>query len=166
MNQTIPEWRAWCLLKDQLAHIQPVATALAGRAQFEIDDQWDPDRLLVNPPDIVVCVNDYHYDIVCCLDAAHKRGIPSLTLQDGILEWRCQYENPLFADGGGAPQHQPVIANKIACLGPQSARQLAAWGNAPKVEVTGMPRLDHLLTRQPVARRQPGQRLLLAPPDG
>jgi len=161
MSTASPEWRVWCLLKDQLAHVQPVVAALAGRARFDIDDQWDPDRLLANRPDIVLCVNDYHYDIVCCLDAARRQGIPSLTLQDGILEWRCQYQNPLFAAGGGAPQHQPVVADKIACLGYQSARQIAAWGNAAKVEVTGMPRLDHLLTRPPVARRQPGQRVLV-----
>ncbi len=82
-------------------------------------------------------------------------------LQDGILEWRCQYENPLFGAGGGAPQHQPVIADKIACIGRQSARQIAAWGNAGKVEVTGMPRLDFISRSAiaPVAR--PGRRVLV-----
>lgn len=154
-------WRVWCLLRDQTAHVKPVEAALAGRAQFEFDDQWDPVRLLANQPDIVLCVNDYQYDIVRCLDVARARGIPSLTLQDGILEWRCQYQNPLFAAGGGAPQHQPVMADKIACLGHQSARQIAAWGNTAKVEVTGMPRLDLLLARQTVMPRQPGQRLLV-----
>jgi len=47
----------------------------------------------------------------------------------------CQYENPLFGAGGGAAQHQPVLADKIAA----SARKAPAdcrVGNAGKVEVT------------------------------
>ena len=106
-------------------------------------------------PHVVLCVNDWPSEIARCLDAARIAGIPSLVLQDGILEWRCQYENPLFGAGGGAPQHQPVLADKIACIGWQSARQIAAWGNAAKVEVTGMPKLDPLLGRKtaPIAGR-------------
>jgi hypothetical protein len=53
------------------------------------------------------------------------------------------------------------MADRIACLGNQSARQIAAWGNADKVEVTGMPRLDHLLQRPLVPIRQPATRLLV-----
>jgi hypothetical protein len=130
-------------------------------AEFIYDGDWDPTKLLTARPDIILCVNDHPYGVVRCLDAARKEGIQSLTLQDGILEWRCQYENPLFGAGGGAPQHQPVIADKIACLGRQSARQIAAWGNADKVEVTGMPRLDPLLARKWQPSRRPGSRILL-----
>ena len=151
----------WCLLKDQFAHVKPVEESLGADAAFHYDDRWDPVALLDAKPDLVLCVNDYPYDIVRCLDAARQAGIPSLTLQDGILEWRCQFENPLFAAGGGAPQHQPVMADKIACLGHQSARQIAAWGNAAKVEVTGMPRLDHLLRRPATAVSSPGHRILV-----
>jgi hypothetical protein len=151
----------WCLLKDQLAHVKPVEEFLGAEASFHYDGRWDPATLVSERPDLVLCVNDYHYDVVRCLDAARQAGIPSLTLQDGILEWRCQFENPLFAAGGGAPQHQPVMADKIACLGHQSARQIAAWGNAAKVEVTGMPRLDHLLRRAASAVSLPGHRILV-----
>ena len=151
--------KIWCLLRDQHSHVKPVETTLD--AEFYYDEEWNPVMLTRQHPDLVLCVNDYHYDVVRCLDAAREAGIPSLSLQDGILEWRCQYENPLFGAGGGAAQHQPVMADKIACIGHQSARQITAWGNAGKVEVTGMPRLDHLLRRTPVPIRRPGSRILV-----
>ena len=153
--------RVWCLLRDQFAHVRPVEEQLGARADFVYDAEWEPERMLAHHPDVVVCVNDFQHDVARCLDAARCAGVPSLVLQDGILEWRCQYENPLFGAGGGAPQHQPVLANKIACIGRQSARQIAAWGNADAVEVTGMPRLDALLCRMGRPVRRPGTRLLV-----
>lgn len=153
--------KVWCLLRDQFAHINPVETALGNRAGFIYDSAWDPKEMLANRPDIVLCVNDYPNDVAHCIDAARHAGIPSLVLQDGILEWRCQYQNPLFGMGGGAPQHQPVLADKIACIGHQSVRQIAAWGNAGKVELTGMPRLDYLARREFPAYARPGCRLLV-----
>lgn len=153
--------RVWCLAGDQKAHIEPVERWFGNRAEFIYDTRADPKFMLQYEPDIIVCVNDFPYDIMRCLDAARKAVIPSLVLQDGILEWRCQYENPTFGSGGGAPQHQPVIADKIACLGPQSARQIAAWGNVAKVEVTGMPRLDYLLDYNVPSIQRPGNRLLI-----
>ena len=153
--------KVWCLAGDQKLHLSPIENWLAGRATFTYDSEADSAQLLEAQPDIVVCVNDYPCEIAQCLKAARTAGIPSLVVQDGILEWRCQYENPLFGAGGGAPQHQPVFADKIACIGNQSARQIAAWGNAEKVEVTGMPRLDALLCRPAVPRRKPGNRILI-----
>src|SRR5881396_1907775 len=153
--------RAWCLLRDQFAHVKPLEEAFGAEAEFVYDSEWAPVRLIQEKPDIVICVNDYHVDIGRCLEAAREHGVPSLILQDGILEWRCQYENPLFGAGGGAPQHQPVLADKIACIGAQSVRQIAAWGNAHKVEVTGMPRLDYLLTTEAPPVRKPGTRILV-----
>ena len=153
--------RVWCLLRDQLGHIKPVEERFGDRAEFIYDTAWDPAKMTSGEPDIVVCVNDIHYDVSRCLDAARGGGVPSLVLQDGILEWRCQYENPKLGAGGGAPQHQPVLADKIACIGPSSARHIASWGNAAKVEVTGMPRLDYLLMRPGPVRNRPGSRILV-----
>jgi hypothetical protein len=161
MNRDAKPLRIWCLLRDQFAHTKPLEKAFKPCADFYYDSEWDPRNLEREKPDVVICVNDYHYDIARCLERAGLLGIPSLTLQDGILEWRCQYENPLFGAGGGAPQHQPVLADKIACLGNQSARQIAAWGNAQKVEITGMPRLDYLLSSDFPATRKPGNRVLI-----
>ncbi|HUG81629.1 MAG TPA: hypothetical protein VML01_08195 [Bryobacterales bacterium] len=153
--------RAWCLLRDQFAHVNPVEVFLGDCAEFIYDSTWEPRRMLGASPDLVLCVNDVHYGVARCLDAARTAGIPSLVLQDGILEWRCQYENPRLGAGGGAPQHQPVLADKIACIGPSSARHIASWGNTAKVEVTGMPRLDYLLRREGPPNRRPGCRLLV-----
>lgn len=153
--------RVWCLLRDQLAHVQPVEEFFGDRAEFVCDENWEPSAIIKARPHIVLCVNDFHYEVSRCLDAARAVGIPTLVIQDGILEWRCQYENPAFGQGGGAPQHQPVIADKIACIGQQSARQIAAWGNSDKIEVTGMPRLDYLLARDFAPRRRPGRRILV-----
>jgi hypothetical protein len=148
-------------MRDQFAHVRPVEACMEGRAEFIYDDTWEPARLLEAKPDIVLCVNDWPSGVARCLDAARDARIPSLVLQDGILEWRCQYENPLFGAGGGAPQHQPVLADRIACIGRQSARQIAAWGNTGRVEATGMPRLDHLLAREGRPRRTPGKCILV-----
>ena len=153
--------RVWCLLRDQFAHVKPVEEFLGDRAAFVCDSSWDPSLMLGGAPDVVICVNDVHYDVCRCLDAAREVGIPSIVLQDGILEWRCQYENPRLGAGGGAPQHQPALADKIACIGPSSVRHIASWGNANKVEMTGMPRLDSLLAGNVPERRRPGSRLLV-----
>ena len=153
--------KVWCLLRDQVSHVQPVEAAWGAEAEFIYDREWDPERMLRAHPDFVVCVNDYHFDVTRCLDAARDRQIPSLILQDGILEWRCQFENPLFGSGGGAPQHQPVLADKIACIGQASLRRIAAWGNAPKVELTGMPRLDALSKQCYRPRSSPGVSILV-----
>ena len=151
----------WCLMRDQFGHVKPVEEHFGAEAGFTYDSAWDPNVMLAAQPDLVLCVNDFPFDIGACLEAARRARIPSLVVQDGILEWRCQYENPLFGAGGGAPQHQPVLADKIACLGRQSARQIGAWGNASKVEVVGMPRLDPLLKRRPGKVRRPGTRILV-----
>lgn len=153
--------KIWCLLRDQLAHIRPIQAALESQAEFCHDAEWNPARMVGAKPDLVLCVNDYSVGIAQCLDAARTRGIPSLVLQDGILEWRCQYENPLFGAGGGAPQHQPVLADKIACIGHESLRRIAGWGNEARVELTGMPRLDYLCSHTAKPPESPGRRVLV-----
>ena len=62
--------RVWCLLRDQFAHVRPVEAALGARAEFTYDATWDPEALVRAHPDVVVCVNDWPYEIAQCLDAA------------------------------------------------------------------------------------------------
>lgn len=153
--------RVRCLLRDQQSHVRPIMEHLGDRAEFVFDERWSAADIRMDDTDLVLCVNDFPYEIANCLDAARAVGIPSLALQDGTLEWRCQYQNPLFGAGGGAPQHQPVLADKIACIGNLSARHIAAWGNATRVEVTGMPHMDALLQRPFAPLRTAGPRRLL-----
>ena len=63
--------------------------------------------------------------------------------------------------GEAPPSINLFLADKIACIGPSSARHIASWGNAAKVEVTGMPRLDYLLMRPGPVRNRPGSRILV-----
>lgn len=161
MAEKIQRLKIWCLLRDQFAHVKPLETYLGDRAEFIYDATWDPNLLIANRPNLVLCVNEYPSDIARCLDAAREAKIPSLVLQDGCLEWRCLYGNPLYGAGSGPPLHQPVLADKIACIGYQSAYQIAAWGNPDKVEVTGMPRLDDLLNRPAPPIQVPGKRILI-----
>lgn len=161
MKSDRTQLRIVCLLRDQYNHVRPVEDWFGDRAKFVYELDWHPESMLRHRPDLILCVNDYAFEIASCLDRARQSGIPSLCLQDGILEWRCQYENPLFADGNGAAQHQPVLADKIACIGNQSARHIAAWGNGTRTEVTGMPRLDALARMPASPIQRPGQRLLI-----
>lgn len=153
--------KVWCLALDQLDHIRPIERCFGEEAEFIYDSACEPAAMAASRPDLVLCVNEFQLSIAECLDTAKALGIPTLLLQDGILEWRCQYENPLFGAGGGPPQHQPVLADKIACLGEQSGRVIRSWGNDGKIEVTGMPRLDHLLSRPRVQRGGTGTRVLV-----
>lgn len=135
------------LAKSHQAQIEPLYRYLEEKADIVIDETWDPDSVLSCSPDLLIFTDISLYGAVRCVEAAKQRKIPTLMLQDGILEWRCQYLNPLFGHGGGGPQHQPVLTDKIACIGAQSARQIAAWGNPDKVEITGMPRMDRILEK-------------------
>src|SRR3990172_4206137 len=58
-----------------------------------------------------------------------SRGVPTLHLLDGILEWRNTWENPTFAlgDEPAAPFLQPSLCHKIACAGRSQARILESW---------------------------------------
>lgn len=72
-----------------------------------------------------------------------KKNVATLYMIDGILEWRNAWENS--PDEVACPYTmRPALSHKIACIGASQARVLAAWGNAEKVEVVGIPRLDHM----------------------
>jgi hypothetical protein len=92
------------------------------------------------------------------------RGVPSLHLADGVLEWRNAHANPRSADEHhGLPLMRPVQADRIACLGPAQARLLESMGNFGRCEITGSPRLDvHGVAREPCALPAQGARVLLA----
>ena len=80
------------------------------------------------------------------LSASRARGVPSLHLADGILEWHNLWENPrTLTESPGSPLFQPLLCDKIACLGRSQARMLEALGNAGRCEVTGTHRFDQLL---------------------
>ena len=74
---------------------------------------------------------------------AKKAGLATLLVADGVLEWRNTWEHPEFSRG---EIYQPIIADKMACIGPAQIRILESWGNRGKCEPVGMPRLDSYLS--------------------
>lgn len=74
---------------------------------------------------------------------AKKMGIPSIEIIDGIRKWGRIWEDiEITSETAGLPFHQPVLADKIICIGPSQGRLLSSWGQYDKVEITGLPRLD------------------------
>jgi hypothetical protein len=95
-----------------------------------------------------------YYDIVLTSDEwcskssfliaeAKYQGIPTLHIADGITKWGNVWENPRSKEeASGLPMFQPVVSDKIACIGPLQARLFSSWGQHQKVEATGLPRFD------------------------
>jgi len=138
-------YSALCLFRDQFSHIYPVEEFLKDKVKFTYSSSWQPNEIDELRPNIVIGINEHHSEIANCYEAAAKLNIPTLTLQDGILEWRYLFENPMH-DGNsfGVPLYTPVIADKLACIGNWWAHLIGAMGNHDKVEVTGMPKMDVL----------------------
>jgi tetratricopeptide (TPR) repeat protein/SAM-dependent methyltransferase len=109
---------------------------------------------------LVVTADCYNEPRATLLSRAVERGIPTLLLADGILEYRNTFEHPQIVPGA---IFQPVPAHKIACLGRSQARVLESWGNAAQCEITGSARFDRyaLLRRRERAAGEPF-RLLVA----
>lgn len=104
----------------------------------------DPQNVLERsqPGDLAIFFSE-HFDRFrnCCLELK-KRNVATLYLVDGILEWRNAWENS--DDEVACPYTmRPVLSHKVACIGQSQARVLHSWGNAGKIEVVGIPRLDH-----------------------
>ena len=141
-------YKALCLFRDQYAHIKPVEEALIGKVQFVYDAIWNEEIIEIENPDIVIGINEFHIEIAKCYEKASEKNIPTLTLQDGILEWRFMFQNELY-DGNktGVPMHHPVLADKYACIGLSLANMIASLGNEHRVEIVGMPKLDHIVPK-------------------
>ncbi len=70
---------------------------------------------------------------------AVAKGIPTLILADGVLDYRNTWEHPQIEPGA---IFQPVLGHKIATIGRSQSRWLESWGNVGKCETVGLPRLD------------------------
>jgi hypothetical protein len=139
-------YTAICLFADQFDHIKPVEDALKGKVNFIYKSDWTEEEIRREVPDIVIGINEFHLEIANCYQAAQSLNIPTLTIQDGILEWRFMFENELYNGNlDGVPMHHPVLADKYACIGYTMANIISSLGNEHKVEVIGMPKLDGLI---------------------
>lgn len=139
------------LLADFPAQVKFVTSARA-----VIGPNEDVDLFLINDETWPYCA--------AALAECRRRSIPSLHIADGILEWFNLWHNPrTLHEEQGSPLFQPILSDKIACIGPSQARFLEALGNVGKCEVTGAPRFDNLLKLSP-RRRLPNDpvRILVA----
>lgn len=155
-------FKALCLFRNQLEHIKPVEKELAGHVEFQYDRLWLPLTINEQKPDIVISINEHHRSIADCYERANLLSIPTLTIQDGVLEWRHLFENPVFRGNEfGVPLHHPVIADKIACIGPLWYNFIRELGNASKVELTGMPKMDIVGSNPIKINNQKRKRILI-----
>lgn len=98
------------------------------------------------PPSVLVTASDTGFWGRCATLEASLRGIPSLTLQHGMMV--------------GASGYVPVLSTRIGVWGEGSARWLRDRGVPPeKIAVTGPPRLDEIL-RRPYPSRETVARAL------
>lgn len=101
---------------------------------------------IAEPADIVLTSCEHYSPSSVILCEAKSRGIPTLHIADGVLEWRNTWTNPRSASEHiGMPLFQPVLSDKIACIGSAQGRLLSSLGNYERVEITGLPRLDSAL---------------------
>lgn len=104
--------------------------------------------VLKEDPDIVVVHDEHWGELSNIVSECQSKGIPTLQLMDGILEWRRTWDygwQGHIIDGVINPLNQPAFADKVACLGFKDYRILESWGNYGKCEITGMPRLKHIM---------------------
>jgi hypothetical protein len=119
-----------------------------------MEAEWFDQAVRAEQLDLVLVTSEWPPHVGTAVASYVREGVPVLHLADGIVEWRQIWENPGM--WSSLPIYQPVLAHKIACLGRAQARVLESWGNLGKCEVTGSPRLDPLLGREP-RRRATGE---------
>lgn len=99
-------------------------------------------KLQLPYPDIILTVSDWRADIAKLLLEARTLKIPTLMFQDGTLDWIIQNLGERYAGTGGPTHFHPILTDKIAAIGFQSARLISSWNDSNKVEVVGSPILQ------------------------
>jgi hypothetical protein len=122
---------------------------------FVLCEDWLPERVDEIDPALLLSLTTDWWEADHLLRRAGERSIPTVLLMDGIVEWRHQWEDPRNGAREGVGLFLQTPADKIACLGRQSARLLERWGNAGRCEVIGTPRFDDYLA-DPIPPPEPG----------
>lgn len=118
------------------------AAPLADRLAYEIAS---PDQVVKESKrgDLAVFYSEHFDRFRECVQQLKRRGVATLYMIDGILEWRNAWENR--ADEVACPwTMRPALADKVACIGYSQIAVLNSWGNSAKTELVGIPRFDHL----------------------
>lgn len=140
----------------------PVERELESKVTFIYTANWHPSEIERVNPDIIIGINEYHFDMAKCYEVAKRLNIPTLTIQDGILEWRFMFENAIYnGNETGIPMHHPVLADKYACIGPLMAHFISELGNSGKVEIVGMPKLEYLVSALSAKKKSSRKKILI-----
>lgn len=115
------------------------------KGSYLISDKWNPETIDTTMPNLVVSIGESSYEIYNCYSRAKELGIATLTIIDGIPEWRDIWENPRYGIGGKFLNRQLFEADKVACHGKFMAWLFQRWGMTTKCEIVGMPWLDKYL---------------------
>jgi len=147
------------LLKHQhrKRHFQPIINQF--QANYFYDETAERAKI-----DLVLISDEHDSETSGELAYYKAEQIPVLHIVDGILEWRNVWENPRSTNPEiGHPLFQPVLADKIACLGNAQARIMESWNNYGKCEVTGCARFDeyHALVASSIKRKRGEQKNIL-----
>jgi hypothetical protein len=132
--------RALALVVDEHKIIRPLEQIEGLTIEYVIVNESF--KFTLPYPDIVLTVSDWRAEIARVLLDAKVLNIPSLLFQDGTIDWIIQNEGELYAGNGGPTHFHPILTDKIAVIGHQSARVIASWNDASKVEVVGFPILQ------------------------
>ncbi|HET6272310.1 MAG TPA: hypothetical protein VFG32_04980 [Bacteroidota bacterium] len=108
-----------------------------------IESSRKPSVLTAHEPELVITFDEHDCELGLCIAEMANRGVATLQVMDGILEWRRTWGYPTSAMK--RPLNQPVLAHKVACLGNVDARIMESWGNVGKCEIVGAPRFDRLV---------------------
>lgn len=128
------------------AEIAHHAAPLSGQLAYQIIAPEQIAEIAV-PGDLAIFYTEHFDRFRAAIGQLRKLGVASLYMIDGILEWRNAWQNR--QDEPACPfTMRPVLADKVACLGPAQARVLQCWGNEGKVEIVGVPRFDKLRSLQ------------------
>ncbi|GAA5509415.1 hypothetical protein [Novipirellula caenicola] len=95
------------------------------------------------PGDLAIFFSEHFDRFRSAIHDLKRRNVATLYAIDGILEWRNAWQNR-ETEPACPWTMRPVLCHKVACIGASQARTLSTWGNTEKVEVVGIPRLDHL----------------------
>lgn len=99
--------------------------------------------------DLCICSDEFFNYEAGWVSKFKRLNIPVLHIIDGVIDWKNNWENPrsLF-EKDGMPLFQPVLSDKIACLGNAQARILESWGNIGKCEIVGCLRFDRFQNKK------------------
>ena len=125
----------------RLSHLEPLLE------REEIDWRFDSDavfeRASFSEIDVGICTQEFGSKTALRVSAFRQMGIPVCHIVDGILEWRNLWENPRsLHEGAGLPIYQPVLSDRIVCIGDFQKVIMESLGNKGKCEPIGLPRLD------------------------